>query len=226
MKSLIKTFVRLLLGLVIMAFACVLAFNAGLGLSPWDVLHHGLSQVLPIKMGQASIAVGFVVLIFDILLKEKLGFGTFINIVLVGMTYDIIRELGFVPSFETAQGMEHIFPRVLMCVAAMLIMAFSMYLYMGAELGSGPRDSLMCALTKKTRLPVGGIRLMLEGLAFVAGYFLGGKIGVGSVVLVIGSGPIMQLVFKAFKFDVTQLNNRTISDTISDFKKAGARHGA
>lgn len=216
MKPIVLRFVRLLAGLFIMSVGITMAYQSGLGLSPWDVLNDGVSMVLPITFGQASIIIGLVILVVDVLLKERVGFGTFINILIVGAIVDLIVWTNLIPSYRAIEGLGQITPRVVLCILSLIPSSFGMYFYMSARLGSGPRDGLMCALTRRGgKLSVGAIRVVLEGLALVLGWLLGGRVGIGTVVLVFCSGPGMQLIFKLCKFDIKDLHNETIPETVA-----------
>lgn len=236
MKAIIRRFLRLLVGLAIMSFGSAMALQANLGMEPWDVLSHGVSVALqditlggmPVfTFGRANIAIGILILLIDVLFREKVGFGTFINILICGNIIDLVTGAlipGFslLPDYTTCAVLtEHLIPRLLLCVGSLLPAAYGMYFYMSARLGSGPRDGLMCVVTRRcSKLPVGAIRVMLEGLALVSGWLLGGTVGVGTIILVTLSGPVMQLIFKLTKFDVKALKNETIPETVAAIRKA------
>lgn len=223
MKPVVLRFVRLLAGLFIMSIGISMAYQSGLGLSPWDVLNDGASSILPITFGQASIIIGFVILLVDVLMKERIGFGSFINILLVGMIVDFIVWTNVIPSYRGVEDLSQLVPRLALCVLSLIPSSFGMYFYMSARLGSGPRDSLMCAVTRRSKkTPVGVIRVILEGVALIGGFIMGGRIGIGTIILVLGSGPVMQLTFKLCKFDIKNLHNDTFSDTIAAIRAAGA----
>ena len=102
--------------------------------------------------------------------------------------------------------------------------AYGMYIYMSARLGSGPRDGLMCVLKRRAaKMPVGLVRVLLEGCALTIGWLLGGTVGLGTIILVLLSGPTMQVIFKLHKFDVQELRNETIPETIAAVRKALAK---
>lgn len=240
MKAIVKKFLRLLVGLTIMSFGSAMALQANLGMEPWDVLNHGVSVALqgitlggtPVfTFGRANITIGILILIIDVLCKEKVGFGTFINILICGNIIDLVTGAlipGFalLPDYTLCTGLtEHLAPRLLLCVGSLLPAAYGMYFYMSARLGSGPRDGLMCVVSRRcSRLPVGGIRVILEGLALVTGWLLGGTVGVGTIILVALSGPVMQLIFRLTHFDVKALRNETIPETIQEIRRARVKN--
>ncbi len=213
-KSLTIRLVKVFFGLFILALGIVLAYQSNLGLSPWDVLHDGVTNYLPITIGQATIIVGVAILLIDILMKERIGFATFFNMLMVGIFVDLILALGFVPSFREVSGMSNLAPRLFMLLSSPIPTAFGLYFYMSPMLGAGPRDTLMCAVTKRSRFPVGINRLFIEGFALIFGLILGGSVGIGTVALVLLNGPAMQFLFKIMKFDVKKIQNETIADTL------------
>ena len=112
----------------------------------------------------------------------------------------------------------NIFAQVLMLILGMFVIGIGSYFYIGAGLGSGPRDGLMVALTKRTKKSVHFIRNSIELSALTIGYILGGTVGVGTLIMVIGLGYFVQFAFKLFKFDVNKVNHKFIYDYIRVIK--------
>jgi len=238
MKELLKQFGTLILGLAIMSFGSAMGLVADLGLGPWDVLNDGTAKFFQgmfniklangadlITFGRANITIGLLVLIIDILCKERLGFGTFINIALCGnivdlCTGDMIPTFALLPDWRGMPMGEDFGIRFILTVLSLIPCSYGMYIYMSARLGNGPRDSLMVAISRRvTKFPVGMIRLCMECCAFLTGWALGGSVGVGTIITVLLAGPTMQLIFKLHKFDVHQLKPETIPETLSKFRK-------
>ncbi|MGE5676889.1 MAG: YczE/YyaS/YitT family protein [Pseudomonadota bacterium] len=203
-----KRFAKLLLGVFLYAVGIVLTINANLGLAPWDVFHQGLSIRTGITMGQASIYVGFVFVILDSFLGEKLGWGTLLNIVLIGTFVDILMLNHLLPVFS---GMV---PRYLEMFAGMMVIGIASYYYISAGLGSGPRDGLMVALTKRTTKSVRFIRNCIELCALAIGFFLGGSVGLGTLIMALSTGYFVQFAFKLFKYNVKETKHRFIDEDI------------
>ena len=239
MKQTGKKFLRLLIGLAVMSFGSAMALVADLGMEPWDVLNDGMARFLQshigitlsngadlITFGRANIAIGLTILLIDVLCGEKVGFGTFINILICGnivdlCTGDLIPGFALLPDYRGLAMRVDLVPRLILCVLSLIPAALGMYIYMSARLGSGPRDGLMCGLTRKLhKWPVGGIRVMLEGCALLLGWALGGTVGIGTIILVCLSGPVMQLIFKLAKFNVRELRHETVPETISALRGA------
>lgn len=210
-KMLLKLF-KLFSGYFILSYGLVITINANLGLGAWEVFHQGISNVMGITMGQASILVGAIIILFNLIFKEKVGWGTVLNMIFIGIFMDILMINKLVPTFEG------ILPRILMIIVGLIIVGFGTYLYIDAELGSGPRDGLMIGIAKKTKKPVGLIKNAQEIIAVVVGFLLGGKVGIGTVMMSLLGGYLMQLVFNLVKFDIDEINHRYIEDDIRFIK--------
>ena len=205
-KGLFLPIVRLFIGLFLYAVGIVFTINAKLGLAPWDVFHQGISKLSGITMGQASILVGLVIVIVDWAFGEKVGIGTISNMLFIGIFIDILMLNNLIPVFS------NLFAKVIMMLLGMFIIGIASYFYIGAGLGSGPRDGMMVALTKKTGKSVRFVRNTIEFTAVVIGYFLGGTIGIGTLVMVVAGGYFVQFAFKLFNFDVKAVEHQFIDD--------------
>ncbi len=204
MKKSVLALIRLFSGLFLYAVGIVFTINANLGLSPWDVFHQGIAKISGITMGQASIMAGLVIVILDWVLGEKVGIGTILNMLFIGIFMDLLMLNHLVPIFN------NIIARVIMMLLGMFIIGIASYFYISAALGSGPRDGLMVSLTKRTAKSVRFIRNCIEFTVLVVGYFLGGTVGFGTLVMVIGGGYFVQFAFKIFKFDVRKVQHKFI----------------
>lgn len=175
---------RLLPGLVACGTGLALMVLADLGLGPWEVLHQGLSRHTGVPIGTVGIAVGFVVLLAWVPLRQRLGVGTLCNVVLIGVVVDTVLALAPPPHGLTARGA---------CLGAgVLLFGVGSGLYIGAGLGPGPRDGMMTAIAARghsLRL----VRTLLEVAALLAGWALGGTVGIGTVLFALAIGPLVQL---------------------------------
>ncbi|MDF2596470.1 MAG: putative rane protein [Clostridia bacterium] len=198
----LKRLFALFLGILLYAFGIVLSIEANLGIAPWDAFHQGISTLTGITMGQAGIGVGILILIFNYWLKEKIGLGTIVNILGIGLMIDFLLYLDIIPTMHSLVG------GITAIVVSMFVIAFGSYFYIGSGYGIGPRDGLMVGLVKKTNKKVGFIRGVIELSVLVIGVVLGGKIGIGTVILGIGIGPIVQLTFKFLNFDVSTIKHQ------------------
>ncbi len=185
-RRLPRRLIQLYAGLVTFAFGEALIIQARLGVMSWDVLHQGLTKHLGLTIGQWSIIVGALVLLLWIPMREKPGLGTLSNVVVIGPALDLF--LGWVPA-TASMGW-----RVAMLVTGILINGLATAAYIGARLGSGPRDGLMTGLVRLTRWPVGWIRTGIELSVVVAGFLMGGNLSIGTVIFVLSIGPIVHVL--------------------------------
>lgn len=207
--KIIKNIFRMLIGFMFCALGTVLALKSNLGLSPWDVFHQGVSNITGLTMGQVSIVAGFIVVLITVFLKLEIGLGTVANMIIIGFFIDAIMY------FEIIKSSTNYISGVLMMISSLLVMAIGSYLYIGCERGCGPRDGLMVALVNLTGKSVGLIRFCIELGVLVIGWILGGTVGIGTIIIVLGIGPCVQLVFKIFKFNVNKLKHRTIKESFT-----------
>lgn len=212
MNTTIKRFIRLFIGLFVCSVGIVMTINANLGLAPWDVLHEGLSKHINITMGQASIVIGIIFVILDIILGENLGWGTILNMIFVGIFMDILMLNNIIPIAHS------VITGIIMIISGMFVLGVGCVLYIGSGIGSGPRDGMMIALHKITKKSIRLIRTIMEIGALLAGYLLGGTVGIGTIISGIGLGYIMQFSFKLFNFDTSKIKHRYVIDDIKYIK--------
>ena len=209
MKNIITTILKLLVAFFICALGITCIINANIGLSPWEVLHQGISKHTDITIGNVSILAGCIIVIIDIILGEKLGWATILNMISVGFFTDIILHLKILPSSS------NFILSLFMTITGTLFMCIGTTLYLRHGLGSGPRDGLMIAIQKRTKKPVKLIRGLIECVALIIGYILGGSVGLGTLIAAILTGYVLQLVFHIFKFKPENIVHRSISDDLN-----------
>lgn len=207
--SYIKRFLRLYAGLFLCAVSIVLAIQGGVGVTPWDVFHMGIQNITGISYGTVNILVGLCILTASLVLGEPIGFGTLCNTLSVGYMVDFLKGLGWIPAAPNAIW------GCAMMVLSLFVLATGADVEEGAGMGCGPRDSMMTAFSKRlTRVPVGLIRGGIETVVLVIGFFLGGPVGLGTVIGMFGIGPAIQLVFQLFRFDVRTIRHESVLDTV------------
>lgn len=206
MKVISSLIIRITLGFFLCACGTVLALNSNLGLSPWDVFHQGLTKISSVTMGQASIIVGVIIVIITSILGLKVGLGTIANMIVIGCFIDLIIYAKIIPVCN------NLFSGIIMMIGSLFASAIGSYLYIGCEMGCGPRDGLMIALVKITGKPIGIIRFFIEMGALIIGWILGGFVGVGTLITAFGIGYCVQLIYKIFKSDVKLLKHRNIRE--------------
>lgn len=198
---------KLIWGLFLYALGIVVTINAHIGYLPWDVFHVGLAQTTGMSIGVASIVVGVIIGILAVLLREKLGLGTVLNMVLIGVFMDGILNLHVIPTAS------NFVIGSFMMILGLFIIAFGSYFYIGSAFGAGPRDSLMVALTRITKLPIGVCRAIIELLAALVGWQLGGMLGAGTILSAFAIGFCVQIIFKALKFRPTTIQHESLDQT-------------
>jgi uncharacterized membrane protein YczE len=182
-----------LAGIVSIGIGIGLSVRARLGLAPWDVLHQGLSDVTGISIGVVVIAVGGLVLLAWVPLRQKPGIGTVVNTLVIGLVADA--TLAVVPEIET------LVTRAVLLVVALLCFGLGGGLYIGSGLGPGPRDGLMTAITARG-YRLWKVRTVIECSALVVGFALGGTVGVGTVVIALSLGPLTHFALHRFHLPV------------------------
>lgn len=183
---LVRRLTQLLVGLVLYGVSLALMVRGALGLAPWDVLHSGVIRYLPITLGQAVIVMSFVVLVAWLPLREKPGIGTILNALVVGSSADLTLALLDAPDGLVA--------RTALMLGGVALCGLASAMYIGAQLGRGPRDGLMTGLARQTGRSLRLVRTLLEVLVVVLGLLLGGVAGLGTLVYALGIGPLTQLM--------------------------------
>jgi uncharacterized membrane protein YczE len=178
-------------GVFVFAVGIVLILESKLGLSPWDVLNQGLSKHSPLSFGMANVAVALAVLLVAWALGGPPGFGTVANAVLIGT---FIQGLTSIHTL-TALAHDGLSVRIPLLVAGILLIGPGTAFYIGADLGAGPRDTLMLVGARRSGQRVGLVRAVLELCALAAGIALGGTFGVGTVLFALGVGPVVEASF-------------------------------
>ena len=187
---LIRRLIQLHLGLCLFGFALALMVRATLGLDPWNVFQQGLTGLTGLTLGQVSIAIGILVMLAWIPLRQKPGYGTIANIFVIGLVIDA--SLAVLPVFE-GLGL-----RTAMLVSGVVLNAVGTAAYIGAGMGPGPRDGLMTGLHQRLGWSIRVSRLSIEATVLAAGWLLGGVVGVGTVLYAVAMGPLVQLFLPMF----------------------------
>jgi uncharacterized membrane protein YczE len=183
--------ISLVFGLLLFALGVVFILESELGLSPWDVLNQGIAKHTPLSFGMANVAVGLTVLALGWALGGRPGVGTVANAVLVGTFIQGLTSIDAVSSLSDS-GLDVRIP--LLLIGVTLIGPASAF-YIGADLGAGPRDTLMLVGARRTGRRIGIVRAALELTALAIGIVLGGTFGVGTVLFALGIGPIVEYSF-------------------------------
>ncbi|MDU1910175.1 hypothetical protein [Fusobacterium sp.] len=212
-KKEIMKYGKLISGMFMCAFGCILILKSDLGLSPWDVLHQGISKTIGITIGQASIGLGIMIVAVDIFLGQPIGLGTVLNFLSIGIFMDLILYLDFIPVEQS------IIYRILLLIVGIFFYAYGTFLNMVQGMGCGPRDGFLQILTKRTNISVGMVKNCIEVFAFSIGWILGGKLGVGTIVTALGLGISLAYIFKFYDIDLKELKHRNIKEEVVHLKK-------
>ena len=209
-KSIIIGWLKIVIGLLIFSLGVHLTIRANLGLAPWDCLGMGISFQTPLNYGLSMTMIGVMILLIDISIKEKIGFGTIIDALLTGNAVQLFNDIDPFP--ETT----NTFVGILIIVAGLALMAIGQYFYMSSAQGCGPRDALLIGLGQRlSRLPIGVVQILLWGTVLLTGWLLGGPVGIGTIVSTFGSGIVMQTVFTFIEFEPRAIEHRSVIDTLN-----------
>lgn len=200
----IKQILKSALGLFFYSCGVYLTVQASIGIAPWECLSMGIAPKVGLSFGTVHTISGIIILLIDLAMKEKIGYGTILDALLVGNYVDWI---GY---FEPVPVSESLPLSVVMVILGLFIMGFGQYFYMSAGQSCGPRDSLLIALGKRfPRTPIGVVQTVIVAVVLFAGWVLGGPIGIGTIISVFFAGTALQIVCKLMHFeprDVKHLN--------------------
>ena len=171
----------LIFGLIIFGFGEGLLILSTTGNSPWSVLAEGISKNSKLSIGAATFLVSVSVLFLWIFLRQKPGLGTIFNIIIISGMIDVTLYFFDPPSSNVL--------KYLLAIFSVVLVGIGSGIYLVANLGPGPRDGLMTGLTKITNLPIALVRACLEISVVIIGWYLGGTVGVGTLIFAFGIGP-------------------------------------
>mgnify|MGYP001266431328 FL=1 len=200
-KPKLTTLIMLVIGLFLFGLGEAIIIGSGSGVSPWTVLAQGISSKTNLSVGMATFLISIFILIFWVPLKQIPGIGTILNAIIIASAIDL--TLGFIPKPEL------IYLKILQASFGILIVGIGSGIYLASNLGPGPRDGLMIGLQQKTNTSIPLIRTIIEITAVTVGWFLGGIVGIGTILFVFGIGPCvgvgLTLVEKVSKKRINKL---------------------
>jgi uncharacterized membrane protein YczE len=199
--------VRLFAGLAAYGMAIALLLRSGLGSSPWDVLAQGVARAAGLSFGATTVAISVLVLLLWIPLRQRPGWGTLSNTLLVGVFADL--GLAWLPAVPA--GPHQLVWQSAALAGGLVLLALASALYIGARLGPGPRDGLMTGLVARTGRPVWAVRCAIELSVVAAGWLLGGTVGIGTAVFAFGIGPLIQAAMRLLRVD---LGSRSVAASV------------
>ena len=210
-KRILLQWLQIVAGLLVFAFGVHLTIFANIGLAPWDCLGMGLARHTPLNYGLSMTVMAVVILCIDLLLKERIGFGTIIDALLTGNFVQMFNDLNpFPENRNTGLG-------VVLMLAGFVFMAIGMFIYMKAGQCCGPRDALLVGLGKRMpKIPIGLVEIMLWAAVLLAGWLLGGPVGIGTVISTFGAGFVLQAVYTALHFEPRKVVHRGVAQVIRE----------
>lgn len=209
-----KRTARALLGLFFCALGLYFTLKADVGVSPWDTLHVGLSRQLSLSYGTVSVTMALLIVAIDLLvLRERIGFGTLLDALLVGKFVDLLNWID--PISERGN---YLWGLVLLFLG-MVVVSIGQWLYMATGLGCGPRDAFLVGIGRHLpRLPIGAVSLIIFVVVTAVGFLLRGGVGVGTLLFAVFQSAIMQLVFRIARFEPRHVEHEDVVQTLHRLK--------
>ena len=204
-RKIILQWCQIAAGLAVFAFGVHLTIYANIGLAPWDCLGMGISYHTILNYGLAMTVMSLVILLIDILLRERIGYGTIIDALLTGNLVQLYNNVNPLPENQ------NVWLGILVMLAGFVFMALGMWIYMSAAQCCGPRDSLLVGLGKRMpKLPIGVVEIILWAAVLLIGWFLGGPVGIGTLISTFGAGAVMQFVYLLLHFEPREIRHRDV----------------
>ena len=195
-------------GLFCCGIGIYLTLQANIGVSPWDVFHQGIAGRTGMLYGNVSVLTALIIVVIDIFMKEPIGIGMFLDAFIVGKAVDFCAWLGFLPVQTSLPA------GIFWMLLGLTITACGMRIYMGCGLGCGPRDTLLVALCKRTGLPIGAVTMLIYAVVTAVGWLLGGQIGLGTILGVAYTGPMLQLICRLTGFDAAKVTHQNLLESV------------
>ena len=189
MPLLVRRYIQTVTGITMIGIGVAFNYMANLGLGPWGVLHDGISKTINITYGQAGILTSLISLLLWIPLKQKPGIATIFDAFWIGLTADFV--INIIPDAPS------LVIQIIYLITGITLIGLGTAIYVGGDLGAGPRDGIMVGL-EKLGLKIGTARTLLEFVAFSIGFLLGGKIGIASIIIVLSIGRVLQVFMPYF----------------------------
>lgn len=186
--------IKIQIGFMLYGLSIDLLVKAGFGTSAWVVLEGAVAKLFSISLGLAVILVSIVVLILSYFLKQNFGWGTFLNMIFIGVWVDILKKCIFANIPEL-----NIYVNIVLFVLGIVFMGLATAVYVGVGAGAGPRDSLMLGVAQKFKISVRRARTIIEIAVVLIGFLLQGPLGIGTLIFAVCIGPSVQFWFKQLK---------------------------
>ena len=204
-KEIILQWIRIIVGLFISSFGAAMTLYANIGVAPWDCLGLGVAKQTPLSYGLAMVIIAVLVLFVDILLRERIGFGTIFDALLLGTFVQFYLDINpFPENHSQLKG-------VIIMLIGTFIVSIGMWLYMSAGQCCGAKDALMVAIGRRfPKVPIGAVGVVIWVVVLTTGWLLGGPVGIGTLIGVFGSGIIMQTTFSILHFEPRDVEHKDV----------------
>ncbi len=210
-KKILAQWGQIVAGLAVFAFGVHLTIYANIGLAPWDCLGMGLSYHTFLNYGLAMTVIALAILVIDLLLHERIGYGTIIDALLTGNLVQMYNSLNPLPENH------NLWLGIAVMLAGFVFMALGMRIYMEAAQCCGPRDSLLVGIGKRMpKIPIGAVEILLWAAVLLAGWLLGGPVGIGTLISTFGAGAVMQLVYSLIHFEPREIRHRDVAEVTKE----------
>ena len=213
-KTIFLQWLQIVAGLLVFSLGVHLTINANIGLAPWDCLGMGIAKHTPLNYGLSMTCMAVVILLIDLALRERIGYGTIIDALLTGNFVQMYNDLNPFPENQ------NLWMGIVLMVIGFVFMALGMWIYMKAAQCCGPRDALLVGLGKRMpKLPIGLVEILLWAVVLLLGWLLGGPVGIGTLISTFGAGAVMQLVYNAVRFEPREVKHRGVLEVTRELIK-------
>ena len=212
-KRIIKEWCRIVAGLAVFAFGVHLTIYANIGLAPWDCFGMGIARHTVLNYGLSMTVMAVVILFIDLAMRERIGFGTIIDALLTGNLIQLFNTIDPLPENH------NLWTGLLAMTIGFAFMAVGIWIYMKAAQCCGPRDSLLVGLGKRLPfLSIGVVEIILWGAVTLAGWLLGGPVGIGTLYGTFGAGIVMNIVYKIIRFEPRDVRHRDVIEVVRELR--------
>ena len=206
--QMIKEILKSALGLFFYSCGVYLTVQASIGIAPWECLSMGIAPKVGMSFGTVHAISGIIILLIDLAMKEKIGYGTILDALLVGNYVDWIGYFELIPVSKSIP------LSIVMVIIGLFVMGFGQYFYMAAGQSCGPRDSLLIAIGKRfPRTPIGVVQTVIVAIVLFTGWILGGPIGIGTVISMFFAGTALQIVCRIMHFEPRNIVHKNVLET-------------
>ena len=215
-RKILLEWLKIVAGLVVFALGVHFTIHADIGVAPWDCLGFGISAHTPLNYGLAMTSISVLCLAIDLIMGERIGFGTVIDACITGNLIDLFNHIDPLPANDGAAKYPLGFGFIL---GGLTLMALGQFIYMSSAQCCGPKDSLLVGIGKRLhKLPIGVVEILLWGTVLLGGWLLGGPVGPGTVLTTFGGGLVMLLVYKLIRFEPRKVKHRDIIAVVREMK--------